>query len=87
MGADPFEAASARELESRLERGLATLPVLYREVLLLVGVEGMTPAEAARVCQITPEALRQRLSRARGMLIRNLEREKTIHADTSGGGR
>ena len=86
-GAGPFEAASAQELESRLERGLAMLPVRYREVLLLVGVEGMVPAEAARVCQITPEALRQRLARARAMLIRNLDRVKPIHADAYGGGR
>jgi DNA-directed RNA polymerase specialized sigma24 family protein len=40
----------------------------YREVLLLVGVQGMTPSEAAAVCELTPEAMRQRLLRARRML-------------------
>ena len=69
----PFEATAAREFERRLEAGLAALPLRYREVLLLVGVEGLRPAEAAEVCGITSEALRQRLSRARAMLRQRLE--------------
>lgn len=69
----PLEAAAACELERRVERALAALPARYREVLLLVAVEGLTPAEAAEVCRVKPEALRQRLSRARLMLARELE--------------
>jgi RNA polymerase sigma factor (sigma-70 family) len=68
----PFEEAAAAELERRVERALAALPAMYREVLLLVGVEGLSPAEAARVCGVSSETLRQRLSRARGMLDREL---------------
>jgi RNA polymerase sigma factor (sigma-70 family) len=68
----PFEETAARELEGRVERGLAALPAHYREALLLVGVEGLSPAEAAGVCGLTPEAFRQRLSRARAALDRNL---------------
>jgi len=67
-GASPFDAVAANELASRVERGLAAMPVSYREVLLLVGVQGMTPSEAAAVCELTPEAMRQRLLRARKML-------------------
>jgi RNA polymerase sigma-70 factor (ECF subfamily) len=70
----PFEEAAARELERRVEHGLAALPSAYREALLLVGVEGITPAEAAGVCGLTPEAFRQRLSRARAALDRELVR-------------
>lgn len=70
----PFEQAAADELEHRVESALSALPVRYREVLLLVGVAQMTPSEAAGVCGITPEALRQRLSRARSMLARELEK-------------
>jgi RNA polymerase sigma-70 factor (ECF subfamily) len=70
----PFEQAAARELEGRLERALARLPANHREALLLVGVEGMTPAEAAGVCSLTPEAFRQRLSRARAALDPELTR-------------
>jgi RNA polymerase sigma-70 factor (ECF subfamily) len=69
----PFEATAASETERRIEAALAALPATYREVLLLVGVEGLTPAEAASVCGLSPEALRQRLCRARAMLGRRLE--------------
>jgi RNA polymerase sigma-70 factor (ECF subfamily) len=70
----PFEEAAARELEGRLERSLARLPAHHREALLLVGVDGMTPAEAAGVCGLTPDAFRQRLSRARAALDSELTR-------------
>jgi len=69
----PFEETAVRELERRVERALAALPAPAREVLLLVGVEGLTPAEAAAVCGLSPTALRQRLSRARAMLSQKLD--------------
>jgi len=70
----PYETAAANELERRVETALASLPRTYREVLLLVWVEGLTPAEAALVCGIRPDALRQRLSRARSLLADRLAR-------------
>jgi RNA polymerase sigma-70 factor (ECF subfamily) len=73
--ASPFEAASASELERRIERALAILPTTLREVLLLVGVAGLDHADAADVCGITPEALRQRLHRAREALSKALDRD------------
>jgi RNA polymerase sigma-70 factor (ECF subfamily) len=69
----PFDLASAGELGRRIERVLATLPPQHREVLLLVAYEGLTPSEAAVVCGITPEALRQRLARARAALAAALD--------------
>jgi RNA polymerase sigma-70 factor (ECF subfamily) len=69
----PFDATAATELERHLEAALAQLPFAYREVLLLVGVEGLRPADAAVVCGVSPVALRQRLSRARAMLAQRLE--------------
>lgn len=71
-GPSPFDAAAGRELGGRLERGIASLPPRYREALLLVAVEGLPHADAAAACGVTPEALRQRLSRARAMLARGL---------------
>ena len=70
----PFEEAAAHELERRVERALALLPANHREALLPVGVEGLTPAEAATVCGLAPEAFRQRLSRARAALDAELAR-------------
>jgi RNA polymerase sigma factor (sigma-70 family) len=69
----PFDLASMGELGRRVERALATLPPRHREVLLLVGYEGLTPTEAAAVCRVTPEALRQRLARARAALATALD--------------
>jgi len=69
----PFEEAAVGELDRRVERALSAMPPHYREVLLLSLVEEMTPAEMAIACGVTPEALRQRLSRARTMLKQKLE--------------
>lgn len=69
----PFEEAATHELERRLEAALATMPMIYREVLLLVVVEGLRPSEAAVVCGISAEALRQRLSRGRALLAQRLD--------------
>lgn len=73
LEASPFEQTAHNELQRRIEIALTALPAPYREVLLLVGVEGLTPAEAATVCGISSEALRQRLSRARALLSQRLE--------------
>jgi RNA polymerase sigma-70 factor (ECF subfamily) len=69
----PFESAAATEAGRRIEAALGDLPVAYREALLLVAFEDMRPAEAAEVCGVTPEAMRQRLSRARALLARRLD--------------
>ncbi len=69
----PFETLAASETERRIEAALATLPIACREALLLVASEGLSPAEAAVVCAISPEAMRQRLSRARALLAQRLQ--------------
>jgi len=76
----PFELAAAGELERRVERALSTLSPQYREVLLLVGHEGLAPTDAAAVCGISPEALRQRLSRARAALAQKLRETPAVTA-------
>ena len=69
----PFDATVARETGERLDAALAALPAIYREALLLIAIDEMKPAEAAAVCGISPEAMRQRISRARAMLARHLD--------------
>jgi RNA polymerase sigma-70 factor (ECF subfamily) len=76
----PFEETAASEFERRIETALASLPVRYREVLLLVAVDGLRPAEAAAVCGITAEAMRQRLSRARALLAERLDETSRLKA-------
>jgi RNA polymerase sigma-70 factor (ECF subfamily) len=82
----PFEQAAASELAARLERALARLPVTCREVLLLVGTEGLTPAEAAVVLGVTPEAARQRLARGRALLATRLGSGRAAPAAQPPGG-
>ena len=69
----PFDVTLASETERRVEAAIGALPLSCREALLLVAIEGLRPAEAAAVCGISSEALRQRLSRARALLARSLD--------------
>ena len=64
----PFDRVAASELEHSLEAAMASLAPSYREVLLLVAVEGMTPLEASSALGLKPDAVRQRLARARAMV-------------------
>ena len=75
----PYDSTFLNEFQDRLEAALAEVPPMYREVLLLVGFEGLRPADAAAVCGITPEALRQRLSRARALLSQRLKDKERSH--------
>ena len=67
-GPSPLEAVEASETGRRLAAALASLPLAYREALLLVAVEGMRHSDAAEICGVTAEAMRQRVTRARALL-------------------
>ena len=56
-----------------LEAALQSLPLASREVLLLVGVEGMEQEEVAKVLGLSYDATRQRLSRARAQLAEAMD--------------
>src|ERR1051326_5935000 len=55
-----------------LERALAKLPTEQREVILLVGLEGMAYEEIATVLNVPVGTVRSRLSRGRAQLGRRL---------------
>lgn len=57
-----------------LDAALGSLPEHYRQPLLLFHLEGATLAEVSRRLDLKPSTLRTRLSRARDMLQRALER-------------
>jgi len=77
-GDSPFEAAARAELERRVEAALARLPLRDRELLLLVGVEGLTPSEAAGVCGLPAVTLRARLHRAREKLAAEMDADRAV---------
>nr|HEX4319099.1 RNA polymerase sigma factor [Kofleriaceae bacterium] len=64
----PLEAVADSQAQLALERALGELPAPFREVALLVGVEGLSPAEAAEILGVRGDLVRQRLARARAQL-------------------
>ncbi|TCZ59945.1 sigma-70 family RNA polymerase sigma factor [Roseicella aquatilis] len=57
-----------------LARALAGLPPLLREAVILVGAQGLSHAEAARVCNVPVGTMKARVSRARTQLAAALGR-------------
>jgi RNA polymerase sigma-70 factor (ECF subfamily) len=64
-GRRPDEAASERQIELALEQAIAALEPGYREVLLLRDMEGLSAAEVAEVLNLSVQAVKSRLHRAR----------------------
>ena len=63
--ATPDEALAGKQVERALEQAIAALEPMYREVLLLRDVEGLTAPEVAEVLGVTSQAVKSRLHRAR----------------------
>lgn len=61
----PEEELAGRQVEAALERAIGALDPMYREVLVLRDVEGLTAPEVAEVTGLTVEAVKSRLHRAR----------------------
>lgn len=70
--AAPPPDVEARLLLGDVERALAALRLGDRELLLLVGVEGLEPGQVAAVLGIDAATLRKRLARARARLLAEL---------------
>jgi RNA polymerase sigma-70 factor (ECF subfamily) len=72
-GASPHDWAAANETEALVDRALADLPGPLREVLLLIVVAGLEQEQVAEILDLKPDALRQRLTRARAKLSERLD--------------
>lgn len=72
--AAPDEEHDRARAVRALESALAKLPLASREVLLLVGVEGLEQEEVAKILGISYDALRKRLSRARAELAAKMDK-------------
>jgi RNA polymerase sigma-70 factor, ECF subfamily len=69
----PEEATLARERERMLTQALRTLSRVYREVVVLRDVEGLSYEEVAATLEISVGTVKSRLSRGRAELRRRLE--------------
>jgi RNA polymerase sigma factor (sigma-70 family) len=68
----PVEHAISREEEAILWRCLAQIPETYREPLILFYREGQSVEHVAQLLGVSPDAVRQRLSRGRKLLEQGL---------------
>jgi len=59
------EALAGKQVEHALEQAIRSLEPMYREVLLLRDVEGLTAPEVAEVLGVSVQAVKSRLHRAR----------------------
>jgi RNA polymerase sigma-70 factor (ECF subfamily) len=61
----PDEALASRQVEAAVDRAIRALGPMYREVLLLRDVEGLTAPEVAEVLGVSVQTVKSRLHRAR----------------------
>jgi RNA polymerase sigma-70 factor (ECF subfamily) len=68
QGPSPDDSARSGELRGALQEAIGRLPMGYRECVVLKDMEGLSYEEIAQVMDITVEAVRSRLARARQQL-------------------
>jgi RNA polymerase sigma-70 factor, ECF subfamily len=73
VSALPEDEVLRSELHEELRRALQDLPDIYRSVVLLRDVEGLSTAEAASVLEVTEDVVKQRLHRGRLALRKSLD--------------
>ncbi len=64
-GRDPEESTAGEQVKRALQQAIGSLEPMYREVLVLRDVEGLSAAEVAEILDLTVEAVKSRLHRAR----------------------
>jgi RNA polymerase sigma-70 factor, ECF subfamily len=74
---------TARRQLMELDRALARLPNEQREIVLLVGLEGMTYEDVAQILGVPIGTVRSRLSRGRERLRELMQREQDPHSASS----
>jgi RNA polymerase sigma-70 factor, ECF subfamily len=71
--ADPELQFETSELEGAIQRALNKLPSIYRLILLLVDIEGLTYEEAAMAAGVPVGTVKSRLARARLQMQKSLQ--------------
>jgi RNA polymerase sigma-70 factor, ECF subfamily len=72
-GGDPERAAAGREFSGMVEQAIDGLPEIYRTVLIMREVEGMSTIATAAVLDVEPDVVKTRLHRARASLRAAIE--------------
>jgi RNA polymerase sigma-70 factor, ECF subfamily len=71
--ADPEVQFEASELETAIQKSLNKLPPIYRLVLVLVDIEGLSYEEAALAAHVPVGTVKSRLARARLQMQKSLQ--------------
>jgi RNA polymerase sigma-70 factor (ECF subfamily) len=80
-GPSADELVDARRMSDAVDRGLEALPARQRAALWLTAVEGQPYAEVARALDVTPQAVKSLVHRARTTLAGKLEAAKLENED------
>lgn len=80
----PLQALERKELREMLQRAIASLPEIYREVLLLRDVEDMNIADTAKALEVSEGVVKTRLLRARLMMQKILAPQLKAKAGSRG---
>lgn len=81
----PDEEAAGRQVQVALNRAIRSLAPMYREVLVLRDVEGLSAAEVAEVLGVTVATVKSRLHRARLAVRAAIAPLLAIEATAAGG--
>jgi RNA polymerase sigma-70 factor (ECF subfamily) len=73
---DPLRGLTRRETIEAVRKAIASLPEVYREVIVLCDLEDLSYEEAARVLDCALGTVRSRLHRARALLTEKLRGEE-----------
>jgi RNA polymerase sigma-70 factor (ECF subfamily) len=71
--ADPELQFETSELEGAIQKSLNKLPAIYRVILILVDVEGLSYEEAAMAAHVPVGTVKSRLARARLQMQKSLQ--------------
>ena len=71
--ADPEVQYEAGELETAIQKSLNKLPEIYRVILVLVDIEGLSYEEAANAAHVPVGTVKSRLARARLQMQKSLQ--------------
>lgn len=78
---DPERQALDNEARRVLQAAVAALPTSYRAVVMLRGMRELTTSETASILGISPESVKMRLHRAKGLLRADLATRFSTHND------
>ncbi len=76
--ADPAELLEHKEIVERVQSALATVPEIYRDIVILFDISGMSLNEVAEFMNVPVGTVKSRLYRGRKLLGQVLREEGTL---------